>query len=117
MKNEEENIVELVQELEPVQSDPEAVARIGIRYAASQCRELLQRGAPRAELALAQLVLWCSDRPCSGQQATAIPVHRESLRRPLSSYSGQRTVVPLSCADLRQNPRHACPEGNPAARL
>ena len=36
----------LVQELEPVQSDPEAVARIGIRYAAAQCRELLQKGAP-----------------------------------------------------------------------
>ncbi len=36
----------LIAELEPVQADPEAVARIGIRYAATQCRELLQRGAP-----------------------------------------------------------------------
>jgi len=36
----------LAQELEPVQADPEAVARVGIRHAAAQCRELLQKGAP-----------------------------------------------------------------------
>lgn len=36
----------LIAELEPVQNDPEQVARIGIRYAAEQCRELLHRGAP-----------------------------------------------------------------------
>jgi len=36
----------LVQELEPAQADAEAVGRIGVRYAAAQCRELLQRGAP-----------------------------------------------------------------------
>jgi methylenetetrahydrofolate reductase (NADPH) len=36
----------LVAELEPVQSDPEAVTRVGIRFAAAQCRELLHRGAP-----------------------------------------------------------------------
>lgn len=36
----------LVESLEPVQGDPEAVARIGIQFAAAQCRELLQRGAP-----------------------------------------------------------------------
>ena len=36
----------LVQALEPVQSDPEAVAQIGVRFAADQCRELLQKGVP-----------------------------------------------------------------------
>jgi methylenetetrahydrofolate reductase (NADPH) len=36
----------LIAELEPVQADAEAVARIGIRYAAEQCRELLHKGAP-----------------------------------------------------------------------
>jgi methylenetetrahydrofolate reductase (NADPH) len=36
----------LVAELAAVQQDPEAVARIGIGYAASQCRELLNKGAP-----------------------------------------------------------------------
>jgi methylenetetrahydrofolate reductase (NADPH) len=37
---------ELLAELEPVQADADAVTRIGVRYAAAQCRELLQRGAP-----------------------------------------------------------------------
>jgi methylenetetrahydrofolate reductase (NADPH) len=37
---------DLVQELTAVQNDPEAVARIGIRHAAAQCRELLEKGAP-----------------------------------------------------------------------
>ena len=32
--------------MEKVQSDTEAVTRIGIGFAAQQCRELLQRGAP-----------------------------------------------------------------------
>jgi methylenetetrahydrofolate reductase (NADPH) len=36
----------LIDELEPVQGDPEAVTRIGIRYATDQCRELLQKGVP-----------------------------------------------------------------------
>jgi methylenetetrahydrofolate reductase (NADPH) len=36
----------LVAELEPVQANPDEVARIGIRHAAEQCRELLQKGAP-----------------------------------------------------------------------
>jgi methylenetetrahydrofolate reductase (NADPH) len=36
----------LINELEPVQSDAEAVARIGINYAARQCEGLLRRGAP-----------------------------------------------------------------------
>ena len=36
----------LIQALEPVQSDPEAVAQIGVRFAADQCRELLQKGVP-----------------------------------------------------------------------
>jgi len=36
----------LSDELVGVQTDPEAVARIGIRHAAEQCRELLQKGAP-----------------------------------------------------------------------
>lgn len=36
----------LLQQLEPVQSDAEAVARIGISHALAQCRELLARGAP-----------------------------------------------------------------------
>jgi len=33
-------------ELEAAQSDLEAVTRIGVRHAAAQCRELLQKGAP-----------------------------------------------------------------------
>src|SRR5262249_23331646 len=37
---------ELVQELTPLQNDAEQVGRIGIRHAAAQSRELLQRGAP-----------------------------------------------------------------------
>jgi len=36
----------LVEELLPVQNDLEAVARIGIRHALAQCRELIARGAP-----------------------------------------------------------------------
>jgi methylenetetrahydrofolate reductase (NADPH) len=36
----------LREELEPRQEDPEAVTRIGIRYATDQCRELLQKGVP-----------------------------------------------------------------------
>jgi methylenetetrahydrofolate reductase (NADPH) len=36
----------LIEELTPVQADPEAVTRIGVRYAAEQCRELLLKGAP-----------------------------------------------------------------------
>jgi methylenetetrahydrofolate reductase (NADPH) len=36
----------LVSELSAVQNDLEAVTRIGIRHAAAQCRELLQKGAP-----------------------------------------------------------------------
>ncbi|MFA5975383.1 MAG: methylenetetrahydrofolate reductase [NAD(P)H] [Elusimicrobiota bacterium] len=38
--------VSLTEELQPVQEDLNAVSRIGIRYAAQQCRELLQKGAP-----------------------------------------------------------------------
>jgi methylenetetrahydrofolate reductase (NADPH) len=36
----------LTEELAPVQEDLEAVTRAGVSYAALQCRELLQRGAP-----------------------------------------------------------------------
>jgi methylenetetrahydrofolate reductase (NADPH) len=36
----------LVQEMGQVQDNQEAVTRLGINYAAQQCRELLQRGAP-----------------------------------------------------------------------
>jgi methylenetetrahydrofolate reductase (NADPH) len=36
----------LHKELEAVQTDLEAVTRVGIRYAAAQCQELLQKGAP-----------------------------------------------------------------------
>jgi methylenetetrahydrofolate reductase (NADPH) len=36
----------LLEELEAVTEDSEAVGRIGIRYAERQCRELLERGAP-----------------------------------------------------------------------
>src|SRR5579872_1734317 len=36
----------LIENMENVQSDMEAVTRIGIDFAARQCRELLQRGAP-----------------------------------------------------------------------
>jgi methylenetetrahydrofolate reductase (NADPH) len=36
----------LVGELTPIQEDHEAVTRAGVTYAAAQCRELLQRGAP-----------------------------------------------------------------------
>jgi methylenetetrahydrofolate reductase (NADPH) len=36
----------LMQRLEPVASDAEAVCEIGVEHAADQCRELLARGAP-----------------------------------------------------------------------
>ena len=36
----------LVRELEPVQGDPDAVGRVGVRHASAQCRELLKKGAP-----------------------------------------------------------------------
>jgi methylenetetrahydrofolate reductase (NADPH) len=38
--------VSLTKELQPVQEDLNTVSRIGVRYAAQQCRELLQKGAP-----------------------------------------------------------------------
>jgi methylenetetrahydrofolate reductase (NADPH) len=37
---------ELFNELAAVQGDLDAVARVGVRHAAEQCRELLQKGAP-----------------------------------------------------------------------
>jgi methylenetetrahydrofolate reductase (NADPH) len=36
----------LIKEVEPLQADPEAVTRVGIRYAAAQSRDLLLKGAP-----------------------------------------------------------------------
>ena len=36
----------LLQQLEPVAADAEAVVEIGVKHAVSQCRELLARGAP-----------------------------------------------------------------------
>ena len=36
----------LVERLEAIQDDPDAVAAYGVEYAARQCRELLERGAP-----------------------------------------------------------------------
>jgi methylenetetrahydrofolate reductase (NADPH) len=36
----------LMQKLEPVASDPEAVGEIGVKHAVAQCQELLARGAP-----------------------------------------------------------------------
>jgi methylenetetrahydrofolate reductase (NADPH) len=36
----------LMQKLEPVASDPEAVGEIGVQHAVAQCRELLAKGAP-----------------------------------------------------------------------
>jgi methylenetetrahydrofolate reductase (NADPH) len=40
----------LMQRLEPVASDAEAVCEIGVEHAAEQCRELLARGAPGVHL-------------------------------------------------------------------
>jgi methylenetetrahydrofolate reductase (NADPH) len=37
---------ELLQRLEPVAADPEAVGELGVQHAVEQCRELLDRGAP-----------------------------------------------------------------------
>jgi len=36
----------LMQKLEPVAADPDAVGEIGVQHAVTQCRELLARGAP-----------------------------------------------------------------------
>ncbi|MBI4386864.1 MAG: methylenetetrahydrofolate reductase [NAD(P)H] [Elusimicrobia bacterium] len=36
----------MVAELDPIQDDKEAVVRYGIEYAARQCRELIEKGAP-----------------------------------------------------------------------
>jgi methylenetetrahydrofolate reductase (NADPH) len=37
---------EMTEQLENIQHDPEAVVRFGVEWAARQCRELLERGAP-----------------------------------------------------------------------
>jgi len=36
----------LMDRLEPIKEDKEAVTRLGIEYATSQCEELLKNGAP-----------------------------------------------------------------------
>jgi methylenetetrahydrofolate reductase (NADPH) len=36
----------LMQKLEPIAADAEAVGEVGVEYATAQCRDLLERGAP-----------------------------------------------------------------------